>query len=178
MSVPLPALPRDTRALRLSTTQEIYWDRVAIVYPEAASQVKHRRVPLVAARLDETGFAKRTTGLQRTPHYDYNIRMPLLDTRYQRGWYTALGAVEPLVAAEDGAVAIFGPGEEVHLEFEAPPPPPPGWTRRVVLEARGWCKDMDLYTKDADTVEPLPGRASPERDALHRRFNTRYEAGR
>ena len=178
MSVPLPALPRDTRALRLSTTQEIYWDRVAIVYPEAASQVKHLRAPLVAARLDETGFAKRTTGPQRTPHYDYNIRMPLLDTRYQRGWYTAIGAVEPLVAAEDGAVAIFGPGEEVHLEFEAPPPPPPGWTRRIVLEARGWCKDMDLYTKDADTVDPLPGRASPERDALHRRFNTRYEAGR
>ena len=46
-------------------------------------------------------------------------------------------------------VAIFGPGEDVRLEFEAPADAvPAGWTRRVVLETDGWCKDMDLYTKD------------------------------
>ena len=30
-----------------------------------------------------------------------------------------------------------------------------------MLEARGWCKDMDLYTRDGDTVEPLPGIRGP-----------------
>jgi hypothetical protein len=139
--------------------------------------VRHVRFPVAAARLDEVGFARRTTGPQRTPQYDYAGRAPLLDTRHPRGWYTAFGPAEALVAAEDGAVAIFGPGEEVHLEFEVPPPPPAGWTRRVVLETRGWCKDMDLYTRDGDTVEPLPGTASPARDRLHKRFNTRYDAG-
>ena len=178
MSVPLPKLPRGASALRLSTTQEIYWDRLAVAYPESVPAVRHRRLPVSAARLDVAGFPHRTTLSQRRPHYDYDRRAPLLDTRHPRGWYTATGAIEPLVAATDDAVAIFGPGEEVHLEFVAPPPPPPGWTRRIVLEVRGWCKDMDLYTKDGETVEPLPGRASPQRDELHRRFNTRYEAGR
>src|SRR6185295_4044977 len=41
MSVPLGRLPRGTTALRLSTTQEIYWDRLAVGYaaavPEAAA---------------------------------------------------------------------------------------------------------------------------------------------
>jgi hypothetical protein len=178
MTVPLARLPRGTRALRLSTSQEIYWDRVAVVYARAGAGVRHVRLPATTARLDVTGFAVRTTGPQRAPRYDYQRRLPLWDTRHQRGWYTAVGPVEPLVAEEDGAVAIFGPGEEVHLEFDAPPPPPPGWTRRIVLEVRGWCKDMDLYTRDGETVEPVPGTPSPERERLHRQFNTRYAGGR
>ena len=104
-------------------------------------------------------------------------RTPLADTRHPRGWYTAFGDIVPLVEATDDAVAIIGPGEEAHLEFTAPAPPPSGWTRRLVLQARGWCKDMDLYTKDGETVAPLPGRDTPRRQALHARFNTRYMAG-
>jgi hypothetical protein len=178
MAYPLPPLPAGTTALRLRTTQEIYWDRLAVVYAEPLPGVQRRVLPLRAALLQEVGFAKRTTGPQRVPHYDYDQRAPLDDTRHPRGWYTAFGPVDELVAAEDHAVAIFGPGEEVHLEFEAPAEgPPDGWTRRLVLETRGWCKDMDLYTKDGETVEPLPGRATPARDALHRRYNTRYQAG-
>ena len=115
----------------------------------------------------------------RRPSYDYDRRAPLWDTRYPRGFYTALGPGHRLVAAEDGAVAIFGPGEELQLEFAASlPPPKPGWTRRFVLEARGWCKDMDLYTKDGETVEPLPGTRGPAAAALQRRYTTRYESGR
>jgi tetratricopeptide (TPR) repeat protein len=178
MSVPLGQLPPGTRALRLSSSQEIYWDRVAVVYARSAPEVRHVRLAVASARLDASGFAQRTTGPQRTPRYDYQRRLPLWDTRHQRGWYTAFGPVEPLVADEDGAVAIFGPGEEIHLEFLAPPPPSPAWTRRVVLETRGWCKDMDLYTRDGETIEPLPGSPSPVRDQLHRRFNTRYAGGR
>jgi hypothetical protein len=73
---------------------------------------------------------------------------------------------------------VFGPGEEIHLEFAASAPPSAGWTRRFVLEMRGWCKDMDLYTQDGDTVEPLPGVRATAAAELQRRYTTRYESGR
>ena len=73
--------------------------------------------------------------------------------------------------------AIFGPGEGLHLKFEAPIEAPlPGWTRVFVLEIEGWCKDMDLYTKDGATLEPLPaaGRASSTTAMLQRTHNDRW----
>jgi hypothetical protein len=117
------------------------------------------------------------------PHYDYARRKPFWDARHQEGLYARFGDVRELVAETDDAVAVFGPGEEVHLEFEAPAAPPPeGWSRREVLELAGWCKDMDLYTKDGETVGPLPLRDGSEggaaRDALHARYLTRFESGR
>ena len=177
MALPLPPLPRGTTALRISTTQEIYWDRLSVAYGEDLPEARRSVLPLASARLAASGFARRATGPQRAPSYDYEARTPLADTRHPRGWYTAFGDIDPLVEATDDAVAIIGPGEEAHLEFIAPPPPLAGWTRRLVLQARGWCKDMDLYTKDGETVAPLPGRDTPQRQALHARFNTRYMAG-
>jgi tetratricopeptide (TPR) repeat protein len=179
MTLPMPALPRGTVALRLHTTQEIYWDRLSVIYAEPAPAVVIHRLAPTTATVRSAGFARRTTGPQRTPHYDYARRVPLLDTRHPRGWYSRFGPVTPLVAAADDAVAIIGPGEEVLLEFEAPEAAlPAGWTRRVVLDAKGWCKDMDLYTKDGETVAPLPGEDSPARRRLHTEFNTRYQGGR
>jgi hypothetical protein len=178
MTLPLPALPPATTALRLRTTQEIYWDRVAIVYSEPLPAAVVHELTLVAATLRESGFAARLTGPQRTPSYDYARRAPLLDTRHPRGWYTRFGAVTALLGQADDAVAIFGPGEEVQLEFAAPDAPVArGWTRRLVLDAQGWCKDMDLYTKDGETVLPLPGRDTPARRRLHAQYNTRFEGG-
>ncbi len=178
MALPLPPLPAGTTALRLRTSQEIYWDRIAVVFSEPLPEVGRRVLPMRAARLESDGFAKRTTGPQRSPHYDDQARLPLDDTRHQRGWYTEFGSVDPLVADEDHAVAIFGPGEAVVLDFEAPQSSvPDGWTRRLVLELRGWCKDMDLYTLDGETIEPLPGNNTAARARLHPRFNTRYASG-
>jgi hypothetical protein len=180
MSVPLAALPEATTALRLTTNQEIYWDRIAVVYAETPPAVQVGPLPLVRARLQESGFACRTTGPQRQPHYDYDRRSPLWDTRYMRGYYTAFGPVGELLATADDALAIIGPGEEVHLEFAARLPAlPEGWQRRLVLEANGWAKDMDLYTGDGMTLEPLPmsGKPADRRDALHRKYNTRYRQG-
>ncbi|MEE8458968.1 MAG: hypothetical protein V3S08_03795, partial [Phycisphaerales bacterium] len=90
------------------------------------------------------------------------------------------GPAMDLVMNADGATAIIGPGEETHLEFDAMtlPPIPPGWTRHFVLETSGWCKDMDLYTRDGTTVGPLPGKRDNAAQALQDRYNTRYEAGR
>ncbi|MEZ5285674.1 MAG: VCBS repeat-containing protein [Vicinamibacterales bacterium] len=177
MALPLPELPAGTTALRLTTSQEIYWDRLSVVYAEPLPEVRRHALSLASATLEDVGFARRTTGEQRAPHYDASARAPLGDTRHPRGWYTAFGDVEALVADEDSAVAIVGPGEAVTVDFTAPDAPPEGWTRRVVLEARGWCKDMDLYTRDGETVEPLPGTRTPARARLHPLYNTRYASG-
>ncbi len=180
MTLPLGGLPAGTRALRLTTTQEIYWDRVTVAYAEAspAAEAAVRVLPLASATLAEGGFAVRTTGPQRTPAYDYDRRLPLWDTRYPRGWYTRFGDVRALLDASDDATVILGPGEEVVLDFAAPSTSlPPGWTRHYVLRSRGWCKDMDLYTRDGETVAPLPGRETAARQRLHATFNTRFKGG-
>ncbi|MCP4660545.1 MAG: hypothetical protein GY856_34530, partial [bacterium] len=181
MSVPLGALPAGSRELRVRTNQEIYWDRLAVAFAEPCPEVERHEFPLVAARLERVGFPERTDAAQRSPQYDYAHRSPMWDTRFIKGFYTRLGAVEELVAERDDAVAVFGAGEEIHFEFTATASAPrPGWSRIYVLETEGWCKDMDLFTRDGGTVEPIPhaGRGGPERERLHPAYNTRYLAGR
>jgi hypothetical protein len=178
LSVPLGRLPRGATELRLRTTQEIYWDRLAVAYAATARSVETHPMPLASARLTSVGFPRRQLREGRRPVFDYERRAPFADTRRARGFYTVPGPVTELVAAEDGAVAVFGPGEEVQFTFSASLPAlRSGWTRRFVLEARGWCKDMDLYTKDGETVGPLPGTRGPVASALQRRYTTRYESG-
>ena len=181
MSVPLEDLPEGTDALRIRSNMEVYWDRLAVAYAEPLPGARRRELPLLEARVAKTGFARRTTGDQRLPHYDYEERAPFWDTRYPAGRYTRFGPARALVAEVDDAVAIIGPGEELHAAFQAVQDPvQPGWSRRLVLETDGWAKDMDLYTRDGETVGPLParGRVDPVRDRLHSQYNTRYRAGR
>ncbi len=181
MSVPLNKLPIGTSRLRIRTNMEVYWDRVAIAFAEPLSQARRQVLTLKSAKQAKTGFAYRTTGTQRQPHYDYEQRTPFWDTRYMAGYYTRLGSVEELVNRADDAVAIIGPGEEVQLAFDEPTvAPPEGWVRHHVLEIHGWTKDMDLFTKDGETVGPLPttGQPTGPRDLLHARYHTRYLAGR
>ncbi|HET6251890.1 MAG TPA: FG-GAP-like repeat-containing protein [Tepidisphaeraceae bacterium] len=181
VAIPLDKLPPGTTRLRIRTDQEIYWDRLALAWAEPCPQAVRKIHPMKSAMLADVGFPFRTTGPQRQPHYDYSRRLPLWDTRHQTGWYTAFGSVEELLGATDDACAIFGPGEEVELQYQAPSAPPPaGWTRKYVLALAGWCKDRDLYTKDGRTIEPLPERdgATAEtrrkRDELYRKYNTRF----
>jgi tetratricopeptide (TPR) repeat protein len=199
MSVPLDNLPPHTTHLRITTNQEIYFDRIAIAFGEALPPgAKRHELKLDHAKLIQSGFAQRTNGDQRQPLYDYDRRVPYWDTRYQRGFYTTLGPMTELVRDHDEALAIFGPGEEVHMEFFANLPPVAftlgassesaegggRWTRMFILQLRGWCKDMDLFTKDGETIDPLPvsrhlsADELRRRDELHSRFNTRYESGR
>jgi tetratricopeptide (TPR) repeat protein len=181
MSVPLPPLPKGVRQIRISTNQEIYWDRLAVVFAESCPQVEHHELELELAQLEQIGFPLRTDGAQRVPHYNYGKRQPFWDTHFLEGFYTRFGSVEELVEAKDNAVAIFGVGEEIHLEFRGlAESPRKGWTRVYVLETNGWCKDMDLYTRTSETVEPVPhiGKRVNRIDYLHRLYNTRYLSGR
>lgn len=184
MALPIPRdkLPPGTRELRLRTNVEVYWDRAAVIGAEPCPAAVRHVLPCSRTELAEVGFARRTTGPQRTPHYDYQRRSPFWDTRHPAGWYTQFGPVDELVAKVDDAVAIFGPGEEIHAEFTVPTTLAAGMTRRYVLESHGWCKDLDLYTQHGETVAPLPRRAtdgtpSPAVDTLHRKYQTRYRAG-
>jgi hypothetical protein len=180
MSVDLPDLPPGTDRLRLTTNQEIYWDRIEVAFAEPLPETRQHQLAMVAADVRRSGFALRTTGAQRQPYYDYGQRTPFWDTRHQAGMYTEFGPAKDLVMNADGAMAIIGPGEETHLEFDATTLPPirSGWTRRFVLETRGWCKDMDLYTRNGTTIDPLPGERDGAAQALHDRYNTRFDAGR
>lgn len=182
MSLPLHELPQGANALRLSWNRELYWDRIRIVYAEAApDEMRHAVLEPRLARVAKTGFAKRSTYGQRRPHYDYDQRVPFWDTEYATGFYTQLGNMTELVKAADDAIAIVGPGEEIHFEFAAAAPPQAGLSRWYVLETRGWAKDKDLYTHQGETVGPLPranpDTSNPSRDELHERFNTRFQAG-
>jgi len=183
MVLPLQHLPRNTRALRLTSNMEIYWDRLQIVLQEDLPGAQVVNVLPVAARVGKPGFASRTTGDQRVPDYDYNKRSPYWDTKFQRGYYTAFGDALALINATDGAMAIIGGGEELHFEFANPAPVLPGFERFIGIEFRGWAKDMDLYTEHGETVGPLPvlpdqtEAAIERRRALHRRYNVRFQEG-
>ena len=180
MALPLSDLPSGTDALRLTSNMEIYWDRLQVVIEEPLDTVRAVTLQPVIAAVAKTGFALRTNGPQKVPRYDYAIRSPYWDTKFQRGFYTALGDATPLVTDTDGALAIIGGGEEVHLEFDALPAPPTGMKRHFVLDFRGWTKDMDLYTEHGETVGPLPeieGIDQDRRESLHARYNVRFQEG-
>ncbi len=177
--LPLPVLPAGTTALRLSTNHQIYWDRLAVIEAEPAP-VDPVTCAARSAAVARRGYALRSTGPQFLPHYDDARAVPLWDCRVQVGEYTQLGDCLPLTATQDDACAIFAGGEELQLSFEAPSEPA-GRTRHWVLELDGWCKDMDLFTKDGETLDPQPMRGearSPGAQVLHERLNTRLQGGR
>ena len=185
-SVPLPRdrLPAGATELRIRTNMEIYWDRLAVVCAEPCAGVRQPRATVTGGPGARGGICRTLHAVPGRPHYDYDRLLPLWDTQHQAGSYTSFGPILPLVAETDDAVAIIGPGEEVHLEFQAAGgDPAAGWTRRFMLQAHGWCKDRDLYTKDGDTVEPLPRRGgaadgtAQRRQQLHDAYNSRYRWG-
>lgn len=181
MTLPLMDLPANTTKLKIEGNWEVYWDALAIIEaePMPPETMVHVLTPR-EARLAKTGFARRDTLAQRRPYYDYEDRSAFWDTHYQSGYYTALGPVMELVEHQNNAFVIVGPGEELHLEFDAPDQVMQG-ERVVVLETRGYAKDKDLYTLTGETVGPLPYTAGVGdrnvRDKLHERYMTRYQGG-
>ena len=182
LALPLSGLPPGADALRISSNMEIYWDRLRIVWEEPLADVATAVLTPTTARVARSGFARRSTGLQRVPHYDYDDRPPYWDAKTPRGSYTAFGDASQLVNERDGALAIIGSGEEVHLEFVAPPPATDR-DRHIAIEFHGWAKDMDLYTRDGHTLGPLPvpedldDTLLAKGNLLHQRYNVRFRGG-
>jgi len=194
----IASLPKGCTTIRIRTSVELYLERVRLAWLEPCPEARRFEVPMIAAEVAECGYPVKVELPQKRPFYDYDRRLPLWDCRSQPGFYTHFGDCLDLVHSSDGAVAIFGPGEEVRLRFSADGFE--AWSRAdrdevdraadssdevvFVLELDGWCKDMDRYTKDGATLEPLPVREGADdadrhrRDVLHRRLNSRLSGGR
>ncbi len=167
-AMPLGRLPEGTTALRLRTNQEIYWDRLRVVDAEAEPAGAVRiDTTLTSADLQAIGYPRRLHLPQRRPDYDYTDRVPLWDVRHQRGLYTDYGDVTDLLATTNDEVVTIGPGEGVTLAFEpahssqADPARPIHW----IIDFSGWCKDRDRFTRDGETLEPLPA-ATPRANRM------------
>ena len=173
MAFPLPTdrLPPGTTALRLRTNLEIYWDRLTVIRSEDCPGLVRQELKLAVADLRESGFMVRQLKEQFRPHFDYTTRAAHPEIIDPEGFYTRFGAVEELVGTADDAVAIFGPGEEIHVEFEAPESgPPKGWTRRLVLETVG---EENAAERGGNEGRPSYLFALTSGS----RFNTRYQRG-
>ncbi len=178
---PLEGLPPDCHRLRLRTTVELYIDRCGVTQPVAGAAPSGQPLPLLTAELAWCGYPQRLARPHKQAAFDYSHRQALWDCRAQFGSYTEYGRCDELVAHTDDALAIFGPGEEIRLRFDASAltAPPPGMRRHFILEVDGWCKDMDRYTGDGQTLDPLPTHTphATTVDRRHAEFNTRIRAG-
>jgi tetratricopeptide (TPR) repeat protein len=184
-------LSPDTR-VRIRTNMEIYWDRAFVAATASGSPVTVTTLPTLAAELQYRGFSRmyRKGGRYGPQWYDYDDVSREAPWASIPGALTRYGDVLPLLGAADDMYVIFGPGDEVALQFDtaAAPPLPSGWTRDFVLYSDAWMKDADLNTAAGGTVEPLPfhgmsrypygaGESFPA-DALHRRFVETYNTRR
>jgi tetratricopeptide (TPR) repeat protein len=178
--------------IRVRTNMEVYWDRAFVAATASASPVTVTPLRTLAADLRYRGFSRmhRQGGRYGPKWYDYD------DVSREPAWapipgaLTRYGDVVPLLGATDDMYIIFGPGDEIALQFDATgaPPLPPGWTRDFVLYADAWMKDADLNTAAGGTVEPLPFHqmsrypyGAEEKfptDALHRQFVETYNTRR
>ncbi len=153
-------LPKDSRRLRLTTTFEIRWDRIALFERAASTDTTLHQLSPKVARLRWRGFSElrsRRLGHPSTPDYDKVSQFPPWRTTPQ-GWSTRYGDVLDLVTTRDNRMAILNSGDALALEFDAAglPSLSPGMTRSFFFYSVGWDKDADHNVVDGDTVDPLP----------------------
>jgi tetratricopeptide (TPR) repeat protein len=156
---PGEALQPEDRVLRLRSNMEVYWDQILLDPGRDEEPVLVRAVEAAAAGLRFHGFPR---ALARDPEvYDFEDAAPSGPYAQAAGRYTRYGDVRELLTAADDRFVVMGPGDAVEVSFDASelPPLPLGWTRSLFFFAHGYEKDMDDYTAELLTVEPLPFRA-------------------
>lgn len=179
-------LPQGTRRLRLTTSFQIYWDRIALFTRRPLPEEHRHTVDFSRADLAWRGFSRVETavdGITRVPVFEEVSDQPPWHTTLE-GWCTRYGDVSELLRATDGRLAVLNGGDAMTLEWsvEALPPKPAGWTRTFFLDAVGWDKEENANTDGGDRVEPLPRQPlaiDPEgtsvlRDDWTRHYNTRW----
>jgi tetratricopeptide (TPR) repeat protein len=151
-------LPAGTRRIRLQTNLEIYWDQV-LVDRSSNAEARTAEVPLSMATLHFRGYPKQIDGVSPGDlDYDYNRVSLTGPFQHQRGNYTRVGDVTPLVNGVDDRYAIFGSGEEIAADFDETnlPALPAHWKRDYFFYANGFVKDMDWWDASPFTVSQLP----------------------
>jgi hypothetical protein len=151
-------LPAGTRRIRLATNLQLYWDQVLIDQSEDA-QARTTEIPLAQATLHFRGYPTQIEGASPGDlDYDYNRVSLTGPFQHQRGNYTRMGDVTPLVEGIDDRYVIFGSGEEIAADFDVKTLPslPGGWKRDYFFYANGFVKDMDWWDASPYTVAQLP----------------------
>jgi tetratricopeptide (TPR) repeat protein len=151
-------LPVGARRIRLVTNLEIYWDQV-LIDNNAEAEARTAEVPLSLATLHFRGYPKQIEGASPGDlDYDYDRVSLTGPFQHQRGNYTRMGDVTPLLKNIDDCYVIFGSGEEIAAEFDAIrlPPLPANWKRDYFFYADGFVKDMDWWDASPFTVAQLP----------------------
>ncbi len=179
-------LPSNARRLRLTTSFEIRWDRIALFERRPANDRRIHSLSPASAQLIWRGFSEirsRAPGHPTTPDHARVSDSPPWRTTLQ-GWCTRYGDVLPLLTSRDDALAILNAGDALTLEFDAAslPPIPDGMRRSLFFYSVGWDKDSDHNVVDGDLVAPLPSGNPSSRtsdDAWQVEYNTRFvPAGR
>ena len=169
-------LAPDARRLRLRTSFELRWDRIALFERLPDTSLEIRDLPLISADLAARGFSAiraRAPGHPTTPDHDSLLERPPWRTTPQ-GWVTRFGDVVELVAARDSQLAVMNGGDSLDLRFGATLPAPAGGrVRTFFFYSVGWDKDADHNVVAGDSVGPLPVRPTAGED-LSLRYNTRW----
>jgi tetratricopeptide (TPR) repeat protein len=151
-------LPAGTRRIRLMTNLQIYWDQV-LIDQSTGAEVRAEEAPLATATLHFHGYPKQMEGASPGDlDYDYNFASLTGPFQRERGNYTHMGDVTPLVKSMDDQFVILGSGEEIAAEFDAAKLPalPAHWKRDYFFYANGFVKDMDWWEGSPFTVAQLP----------------------
>ncbi|MEZ6066618.1 MAG: hypothetical protein R3B90_13130 [Planctomycetaceae bacterium] len=149
----------DTR-VRLATSMELYWDRIAFVVDEESQSVDVTPLALRQADYRWRGFSARVPHPQLGPEtYDYQQVSTAPAWPSMAGSFTRYGDVRELLSTADDRQVVMGSGDTIELSFAAPDRElPEGWRRDFLLHCVGWDKDADLQTIYGQTSEPLPFR--------------------
>jgi len=151
-------LPVGARRIRLVTNLEIFWDQV-LIDQSTGAEAKTAEVPLTLATLHFRGYPTQIEGASPGDlDYDYDRVSLTGPFQHQRGSYTHMGDVTPLLKSIDDRYVIFGSGEEIAAEFDAThlPALAPHWKRDYFFYANGFVKDMDWWDASPFTVAQLP----------------------
>lgn len=155
-------LPLGTRAARLRTNMEVFWDKLAWAVYDPGDANRTTRVELNSSELRYRGFSvieKADDSSPEKPDYD-RLLTTTQRWRSMEGYYTRFGDVLELLTQVDDRYVLMNAGEEVVLKFKTLPDPPAGMKRDFVLIGNGWIKDGDLNSVFSKTVLPLPTHAS------------------
>jgi tetratricopeptide (TPR) repeat protein len=151
-------LPAGARRIRLMTNLQIFWDQV-LIDQSTDAEAHTTEAPLASATLRFRGHPKEidlpSTG---DLEYDYNVVSLTGSYQYERGNYTHMGDVTPLLTSIDNRFVVFGSGEEIAAEFDISKLPslPAGWRRDYFFYANGYEKDMDWWDASPFTVAQMP----------------------
>ena len=151
-------LPAGARRIRLVTNLEIYWDQV-LIDNNQRREARTTEIPLATATLHFRGYPTQIEGASPGDlDYDYDRVSLTGPFQHQRGNYTRMGDVTPLLKGIDDRYVIFGSGEEIAAEFDATQAAraAPHWKRDYFFYANGFVKDMDWWDASPFTVAQLP----------------------